>query len=130
MGVPLWLLSPYYLFAQVPVGIFCMGFGFRIFSMWPSKLRQYSILMERNKNEFHPESFEPYMGAPCGRKLTHVVLKDLGEPEKYKILKKYKPKWNECCVTRVIKVDKSSPNLFVNMDAINQILAEEANKAK
>lgn len=129
MGVPLWLLSPYYLFAQVPVGIFCIAMGGRIFNMWSYKMRQYSILMERNKNEFHPESFEPYMGAPCGRKLTHVVLEDLGKQEEYKNLLIYKPKWYDC-KTRVVRVNTPSPNLFVNMDAIDKILADEANKAK
>ncbi|MBQ4377902.1 MAG: hypothetical protein II821_01720 [Treponema sp.] len=47
--------------------------------------------MAKNKKEFKPETFQIYMEAPCGRKLTHVVLKDLGKSEEYKNLLIYKP---------------------------------------
>ena len=51
--------------------------------------------MDRNKKEFRPESFKVYMDAPCGRKIIHCVLKDLGKKEEYKNLLKYKPPFKE-----------------------------------
>lgn len=46
--------------------------------------------MAKNQGGFREESFVLFMQAPCGRLLVRTVLKDLGVPERYKELKKYK----------------------------------------
>lgn len=46
--------------------------------------------MQRNENTFRPDTFTEYMQAPCGRLLVKIVLKDLNQTDKYKILKKLK----------------------------------------
>ena len=60
----------------------------RIFQRWEEKKRSYRVLIERNENEIHLNSFKSYMQAPCGRLLVKVVLNDLGKLQQYKILKK------------------------------------------
>ena len=63
--------------------------------MWEEKYRQYNILYERNKNKFRPETFKIYMDAPCGRIVSHAVLKDLGLNSEYKRITIYKPTFRE-----------------------------------
>ena len=48
------------------------------------------ILVDRNKNEFHPASFEPYMKAPCGRLVVRLVLRRINRESEFKNLKRYK----------------------------------------
>lgn len=60
----------------------------KIFQRWEEKKRSYRVLIERNENEIHLNSFKSYMQAPCGRLLVKVVLNDLGKLQQYKILKK------------------------------------------
>lgn len=73
--------------------------GARILSAWDAKMREYHILMERNKDGFNPESFAKFMEAPCGRLLVKVVLRDLGYSDKYKSLKVYQNLSSIFCVT-------------------------------
>ena len=70
-----------------------------MFSAWQDKKIKYKIIyfqrykschLERNKNEFHPETFKIFMQAPCGVLLTKVVLKDLNLKERYSEVKIYK----------------------------------------
>lgn len=62
--------------------------AFKIFLRWEEKKRSYRVLIERNENEIHVNSFKSYMQAPCGRLLVKVVLDDLEKRQQYKILKK------------------------------------------
>lgn len=68
----------------------------KIFYTWEDKKRKYVVLMERNRLEFRPDTFDVYMQAPCGRLLVKLVLKDLGIPEKYDELKKLKVAFWSC----------------------------------
>ena len=61
-----------------------------IYATWKDKKVKYRILVEKNKNEFHPETFKIFMQAPCGVLLTKVVLKDLGLKKRYSEVKIYK----------------------------------------
>lgn len=88
--IPLWVFSFWWLILQGCVFIACIAFGMHLLSMHDDKQRQYEILFERNKKEFHPESFSIYMDAPCGRKVVRAVLKDLNKSHEYKKLLKYK----------------------------------------
>lgn len=87
---PGWLFSWWITLAQVVVSYPFLKTGIDILSRWESKKREYRLLMERNQKEFNPSSFELYMGAPCGRLLVKVVLKDLGYSDKYTSLLVYK----------------------------------------
>ena len=95
IALPFWLITVYTLIGQVVIGIIPIGFGISLISSWNDKKREYNVLMERNKNNFRPDTFEIYMDHPCGRKLTHAVLKDLGKSEEYKNLLIYKPTFKE-----------------------------------
>ena len=89
MLLPLWLIHWAYIFLQIAVAYPFFKNGVRILSAWDAKMREYHILMERNKDGFNPESFAKFMEAPCGRLLVKVVLNDLGYSDKYKSLKVY-----------------------------------------
>ncbi|MBQ8336320.1 MAG: hypothetical protein IJY44_02165 [Bacteroidaceae bacterium] len=62
--------------------------AFKILLRWKEKKRSYNVLVERNRNGIRDELFKEYMQAPCGRLLVKVVLNDLGERQRYKILKR------------------------------------------
>lgn len=87
--LPLWLIHWAFIFLQLAVAYPFFKNGARILSTWDAKMREYRILMERNKDGFNPESFAKFMEAPCGRLLVKVVLHDLGYSDKYKSLKVY-----------------------------------------
>ena len=47
-------------------------------------------LLKRNREDFHFQSFEDYVDAPCHRMVIRLVLTELNQKEKYKeIMKKY-----------------------------------------
>jgi hypothetical protein len=87
---PGWIYSWWITLPQVIISYPFLKTGIDILSRWESKKREYRLLIERNKKEFNPSSFELYMGAPCGRLLVKTVLKDLGYSDKYDSLKIYK----------------------------------------
>ena len=89
--VPFFQVSKLLVIPQVILFFICIKYSMQIFSTWKGKKKRYAILMERNKKHFRPDTFEPYMQAPCGRLLTKVVLKDLGLEKRYKDLLIYKP---------------------------------------
>lgn len=70
--------------------IMCFVNAVRLFSTWNDKKRKYQILIAKNKNEFHEETFEIFMQAPCGRLLTRAVLCDLNQKTQYRNLLKYR----------------------------------------
>jgi len=88
--VPLYQVSKVLVIPQIIAFIFLIKQSVKLFSTWESKKKKYAILMERNKKQFRPDTFQAYMQAPCGRLLTRVVLKDLGEKDRYKELLAYK----------------------------------------
>ncbi|QTQ10835.1 hypothetical protein HRI96_00670 [Treponema parvum] len=92
IAVPLWTFSKFWLIPQGILSLIAFIFAYNLLGMWKDKIREYMILIERNKNEFRPDTFKIFMDAPCGRKITKAVLKDLGKPEEYKNLLIYKPK--------------------------------------
>jgi hypothetical protein len=62
--------------------------GMKIFRRWKEKKRIYRILIRRNRNGIRTDSFKEHMQAPCGRQLVKVVLKDLGESDRYREIRK------------------------------------------
>ena len=88
--VPLYQVSKLLVIPQVVICFICFKQSYRLFSTWGEKKRKYAVLMERNKKQFRPDTFEAYMQAPCGRLLTKAVLKDLGERDRYKELLVYR----------------------------------------
>lgn len=52
------------------------------------KHRARTILIEKNRILFKEESFEQFMGAPCGRMLVRDVLDVLGRQAEYQLLEK------------------------------------------
>ncbi len=88
--IPFYRISKWLIILQVAVSLFFVMKSMKLFSTWQDKKIKYKILVEKNKNEFHPETFKIFMQAPCGVLLTKVVLKDLGLKERYSEVKIYK----------------------------------------
>ncbi len=88
--IPLYKIYNWIFFVQIVVALICLRSALRIFRAWNDKKRKYNVLMQRNENTFRPDTFTEYMQAPCGRLLVKIVLKDLNQTDKYKILKKLK----------------------------------------
>lgn len=86
--IPLYLLWKPSILIQAAIALIPIKAGIKILKRWKEKRRSYSILVRRNRNGLRADSFKEYMQAPCGRQLVKVVLKDLGEKEKYKELKR------------------------------------------
>jgi len=74
----------------------------KLFSTYEDKKRKREILINRNRDNFRPETFDVYMQAPCGRLIVRSVLSELGKTSEYKnLLKRKKPFWallKENCV--------------------------------
>lgn len=77
-----WLLLP-----QAIVALPCFKGASTIFASWKDKKRKYDLLMQRNAEQFRPDTFTEFMHAPCGRLLTKIVLEDMHCPERYRELK-------------------------------------------
>ncbi len=91
--LPLSSLASYCIYVQILFSLVCLKSSISIFKTWKAKKRRYKKLIETNKDNFNPNSFEEYMKAPCGRLLVKLVLEDLNEKEQYKKLKIYKISW-------------------------------------
>jgi hypothetical protein len=85
--LPLYEFSWLYMLIQYPLAIGLAYWGFDIISRWDRKVKDYNLLIERNKQVFRSDTFTGHMMVPCGRLLTKLVLKDLGHEDKYKELK-------------------------------------------
>ena len=119
LALPFWLLSPFTLIIQFILSLPLFICSLHLFSGWDDKKREYKVLMAKNKDGIRPETFKIFMEAPCGRKLTHVVLKDLGKESEYKNLLIYKPKFID-----EVKASCKKPEhhvLYVNDTLINEI---------
>lgn len=88
--VPGYKYSYWLVALQFIVVIILAKIGIGILRSWPAKKRKYVILMERNRDDFRPDTFREYMTAPCGILLAKVVLKDLGQEKRYGELKRYR----------------------------------------
>jgi hypothetical protein len=87
IAVPLYLISKWLLIIQIIISIKLFLLSGRLFSSWNAKKKEIHILVNRNKKEFRPDTFEIFMQAPCGRLVTREALKDLGMQSEYKNLK-------------------------------------------
>jgi hypothetical protein len=88
--VPLFKISPWFLAIQIPVAVKIFMVSSRLFSTWSDKKRMMVLLLNKNKNEFRPESFKLYMQAPCSRLLVKSVLRQLDQKHRYRELLSYK----------------------------------------
>ena len=84
--LPLYKVTWWLVIPQAVVCLFCLKQAVQLFSTWGDKMNKYDILMRRNRDDFHPNSFKPFMNAPCGRLLVKAVLHDLGISGRYKEL--------------------------------------------
>jgi len=86
--LPFYLISKWILIIQGIVAIKLFFISGKLFSAYETKKREIDLLVNRNKNEFRPDTFEIYMQAPCGRLVVHEALRVLRMQDKYKILLK------------------------------------------
>ena len=101
---------------QLTCALFCWRVSARIFYTWKDKKRKYDLLMQRNADQWRPDTFAEYMQAPCGRLLVAVVLKDMHCPERFKELDKLRQPFmvrvrKTCKPERKRKVVYINPNL-------------------
>lgn len=94
---PLWAVSRLFLFLQIPAALWLCAQSFRLFSTYPEKKRMVAILLGRNRDEFRPASFAPYMKAPCSRLVVRRVLRILGQSPRYGELLSYRPSLTVSC---------------------------------
>ena len=79
---------------QVIAFYLCEKNALKIFRSWDDKKRKYTVLMQKNENQFRPDTFTDYMQAPCGQLLAKIVLADLNKSSEYRnLLKLKKPLW-------------------------------------
>ncbi|MBR5469821.1 MAG: hypothetical protein IKU78_05090 [Paludibacteraceae bacterium] len=105
-----WLFVP-----QIIIALICLKNSWRIFHSWNDKKRKYNILIQRNSDNFRPDTFYEYMQAPCGRLLVKIVLKDLNISSKYSNLKKMKQPFftvlkNSCKTQKTVIYTNSNKN--------------------
>lgn len=65
---------------QAVVAYYALNGAMSIRRSWPDKQRKYDILIEKNRDGLHPDTFRIFMEAPCGRLLVRAVINDLGYP--------------------------------------------------
>ena len=102
LAIPFYLISKWTLVLQGIIAICLFSTAGKLFSTWDYKKREITLLVNKNKNEFRPDTFEIFMQAPCGRLVVRQALHDLNMQGKYKtLLKLQKPlleRWKENCV--------------------------------
>jgi hypothetical protein len=90
--LPFYSITKWTLVVQGIIAIKLFFISGKLFSTWDAKKREIDLLVNRNKNEFRPDTFEVFMQAPCGRLVVREALQDLNMLEKYKtLLKLQKP---------------------------------------
>ena len=101
LAIPFYLFSKWTLVLQGIIAICFFSTAGKLFSTWDFKKREIALLVNRNRNEFRPETFEIFMQAPCGRLVVRQALQDLNMQREYKpLLKLKKPlleNWRENC---------------------------------
>lgn len=86
--VPTWRWSWAVVVVQVVAIIIALKGAIGILQSWDGKKRKYTLLMERNAQEWRPDTFNEFMMAPCGRLLVKTVLADMGQLHRYRELRK------------------------------------------
>jgi hypothetical protein len=90
--LPFYSITKWTLVVQGIVAIKLFFISGKLFSTWNEKKREIDLLVNRNKNEFRPDTFEVFMQAPCGRLIVHEALRELNILREYKtLLKLQKP---------------------------------------
>ena len=113
--LPLYKVTWWLVIPQAVVCLFCMKQAVQLFSTWGDKMDKYDILMRRNREDFHPNSFKPFMNAPCGRLLVKAVLHDLGISGRYRELLVFR----EPLLVRARKnCTAQQTNIYINEDII------------
>jgi len=84
--LPFYSITKWTLVIQAIIAIKLFMISGRLFSSWEYKKREIDLLVNRNKTEFRPDTFEVFMQAPCGRLVVREALRDLNMQEKYKVL--------------------------------------------
>jgi len=101
LALPFYVISKWTLIPQAIAAIKLFMVSGKLFSTWEYKKREIDLLVNRNKNEFRPDTFEVFMQAPCGRLVVREALRDLNKLEEYKtLLKLQKPlleRWKNNC---------------------------------
>ena len=99
--VPFYLITKWTLVLQVLIAICLFSTAGKLFSTWSFKKREITLLINKNKKEFRPDTFKTFMQAPCGRLVVRLVLQDLNMEREYKtLIKLQKPlleRWKENC---------------------------------
>jgi len=90
LAIPLYLISKWFWIPQGIIALYFFSTGSKLFSTWDDKKAKITILLNKNKDEFRPDTFKQFMEAPCGRLVAKVVLADLGKSHEYKDLLKMK----------------------------------------
>jgi hypothetical protein len=90
--LPFYSITKWTLVVQGIVAIKLFFISGKLFSTWNEKKREIDLLVNRNKKEFRPDTFEVFMQAPCGRLVVHEALRELNIQREYKtLLKLQKP---------------------------------------
>ena len=90
--IPFYLFSKWTLVLQGIIAIFLFSTAGKLFSTWGFKKRELALLVNKNRNEFRPDTFKTFMQAPCGRLVVRQALQDLNMQGEYKtLLKLQKP---------------------------------------
>jgi hypothetical protein len=90
--LPFYLITKWILIAQGIAAVSLFLISGKLFSTWNAKKKEIELLVNRNKNEFRPDTFEVYMQTLCGRLVVHEVLRELNKQREYKtLLKLQKP---------------------------------------
>jgi len=116
--LPFYLISKWILVAQGIIAIKLFFISGKLFSTWDAKKREIDLLVNRNKNEFRPDTFEIYMQAPCGRLVVREALRKLNIQREYKtLLKLQKPLLerlkNNCMPVKTV--------IFINEESVKSI---------
>jgi hypothetical protein len=113
--IPFYFISKWTLVIQGIIAIYLFATAGKLFSSWKHKNREIALLVNRNKKEFRPDTFETFMQAPCGRLVVRLALRDLKKQGEFKtLLKLQKPvleRWRENCTT-------SKTIIYINEEAL------------
>jgi hypothetical protein len=115
LAVPLFLISKWFIIPQIIIAIFVLSTSIKLFSTWKDKLREIDLLVNRNKNEFRPDTFEIYMQAPCGRLVVRQALKKLNKQDEFKELLKLKKPFFQSCRENLVPVKTV---IYIKEDAL------------
>jgi len=97
---PLSRIASWIFYIQLAAGMIPLYPACRILGSWNDKKREYSVLFLRNRTDFRPDTFKPYIDAPCGRLLVRLVLHDLGKSHEYENILRQSVFYGEKCFER------------------------------